>query len=54
MKKSELYHLAQIAVVSTPAIAPETKIEVMRVLLDDESLALFVEKEREKENAETV
>ena len=30
MKKSELYHLAQIAVVNSPCIAPETKIYILR------------------------
>lgn len=52
MKKSEAYHLAQIAVVATPAISVESKIEVLRVLLENEDLALFCEK-REAEN-ETV
>ena len=47
MKKSEIYHLAQIAVINSPSIAPESKIEVMRTLLEDEGLALFVEKQRE-------
>jgi hypothetical protein len=48
MKKSELYHLAQIAVIATPTISVESKIEVMRVLLDQESLALFCEKQEEE------
>ena len=47
MKKSELYHLAQIAVINSPIINPENKIEVMRVLMDAESLELFVEKQKE-------
>ncbi len=58
MKKSEIYHLAQIAVINSPSISPENKIEVMRVLLDEEHLALFVEereaKEKENGDAETV
>ena len=29
MKKSEVYHLAQIAVVATTAISVESKIEVL-------------------------
>ena len=48
MKKSELYHLAQIAVIATPTISVESKIEVMRVLFDQESLALFCEEQEEK------
>lgn len=54
MKKSEAYHLAQIAVVATPAISVESKIEVLRVLFENEDLALFCEKKEEKKNAETV
>jgi hypothetical protein len=50
MKKSELYHLAQIAVIATPTISVESKIEVLRVLLDQENLELFCEKQ-EEENA---
>jgi hypothetical protein len=47
MKKSEIYHLAQIAVVNSPCIAPENKLEIIRVLFADESLAKYGE-EREK------
>ena len=54
MKKSELYHLAQIAVVVSPAITPETKIEILRELLDREELEIFCEEQEEKKNAETV
>ena len=58
MKKSELYHLAQIAVVLSPCLAPENKLEVLRTLFDDEDLAKFVEereaKEKENGDAETV
>lgn len=58
MKKSEIYHLAQIAVINSPSITPEGKIEVMRTLLEDESLALYIEEQKAKEgdsgNVETV
>ena len=58
MKKSELYHLAQIAVIVSPCIAPETKLEVLNVLLHDESMEKFCEeREAKKEgngNAETL
>lgn len=50
MKKSELYHLAQIAVIATATISVESKIEVLRELFEKEELALFVE-EQEAENA---
>ena len=48
MKKSEIYHLAQIAVVTSPSIAPENKLEILRVLIADENLALFCEKQEAK------
>ena len=58
MKKSEIYHLAQITVVNAPCIAPERKLEVLRVLMENEEVAKFVEereaKEGENGNAETV
>lgn len=52
MKKSELYHLAQIAVVQSPSISPENKLEILRVLTLQEHFEKFCE-EREEEN-ETV
>lgn len=52
MKKSEMYHLAQIAVVLTPSIAPESKVEILKMLMEDESLAQFVEKKEEIPNGQ--
>lgn len=53
MNKSEAYHLAQIAVVNSPSISPEKKLEVLKVLFDDENLAIYCEeKEMEKALAE--
>ena len=58
MKKSEIYHLAQIAVMLTQCIAPENKLEVLKTLMHDEDVEKFVEeREAKKEgngNAETV
>lgn len=54
MKKSVAYHLAQIAAVNSPHISPENKLEVLRVLMAAEDLAIFCEEQEEKENAETV
>lgn len=54
MKKSEAYKLAQIAVVSTPTIAPERKLEILRILIADENLAKFSEKQEETKNVETL
>lgn len=50
MKKSELYHLAEVAVITTNTISVESKIEVLRVLFESEDVALFCEK-KEEENA---
>jgi hypothetical protein len=50
MKKSEAYNLAQTAVLLSPCIAPERKLEVLRVLMSDEDVALFTEK-REAQKA---
>ena len=47
MKKSELYHLAQIAVVTSSCITPENKLKVLRVLMEGEDLELFREKKDE-------
>lgn len=43
MKKSEIYHLAQIAVLASPSIAPENKLKVLCELMNAESLAKFSE-----------
>lgn len=51
MKKSEAYNLAQIAVVTSPLITPESKLEVLRVLMDDEDAAKYWE-EREAKRQE--
>lgn len=52
MKKSELYHLAQIAVITSPCIAPETKLEVLKELMDKEDLEIFCEDREAKKAAE--
>ena len=43
MKRSEAYHLAQIAVVQCPTISPENKLEVLKVLTCQEHFELFCE-----------
>lgn len=54
MKKSELYYMAQIAVINAACIAPERKLQILRVLMENEDVAIFCEKQEEKKNAETV
>lgn len=46
MKKSEIYKLAQIAVLKLQDLPEEDKLEALRVLMGDEKLARFGE-ERE-------
>ena len=48
MKQSEAFYLAQIAVITSPTIAPEKKIEILKVLLDSESFARFCEEPEEE------
>ena len=43
MKKSDLYHMAQIAVVNSPSISPEGKLEVLRALFAQEEIELYIE-----------
>ena len=45
MKKSDAYNLAQIAVMMSPNSAPENKLEILRVLMDDENVARYCEAE---------
>lgn len=58
MKRSEIYYLAQIAVVTTATITPEHKLDILDVLMNDEKLALFMERQEAEEkgcgNADTV
>ena len=47
MKKSEIYHLAQIAVVQTPIISPEKKLEILKVLSTQEYFEKFCEEKED-------
>ncbi len=49
MKKSELYYMAQIAVINAACIAPERKLLILRVLMENEDVAKFVEEREAKE-----
>ena len=53
MKKSEAYHLAQIAVVTTQTISPEAKVKVLRTLMEAEDMAVFCEKREEEQTTDT-
>ena len=50
MKKSKLYHFAQLAVLESEKIIATDKLQILRTLFDAEDLELFREKEAEKEN----
>lgn len=52
MKKSEIYNLAQHAVLKDVNLTHSDKLEIIRELQDREGTALFVEKREEKERNE--
>ena len=51
MKKSEIYNLAQLAVMTNPAIHSTQKLEILRVLMADEDLEIYREEKAKKETA---
>lgn len=53
MKKSEMYRLAQCCIVNSLSLSAEKKLEILRVLMEDEDLALYCE-EQETKQAEVV
>jgi hypothetical protein len=52
MKKSDIYRLAQGAVVLNHDLCISDKLNILRELIAQEDLALYVEKKKEKESAE--
>lgn len=61
MNKSVAYKAAQYSVLANAGLCDSDKLEVLRVLMEAEDLALFCEKQEEKkqkeketENAETL
>ncbi len=51
MKKSDIYKVAQIAVVNSTALCSVDKLEVLRVLMEREDTEQLLEKLEEKEDA---
>lgn len=49
MKKSEMYRLAQGAVINYQNIDTAMKLEILRELMDKEDVALYVERKEEEE-----
>lgn len=54
MQKSELYYMAQIAVINAACIAPERKLEILRVLITDEDVAKHWEEHEADRSLEKV
>lgn len=54
MNKSEIYRIAQYAVLNCSSIGNKDKIDILRELIAQEDLALFVEKQEEVKANETV
>ena len=52
MKKSELYYMAQIAVINAACIAPERKLQILRALMADEDSEKYFEELAEKRKHE--
>ena len=48
MKKSEVFYIAQLAVVNSLSIDKNEKLEVLRVLMEQEDIAKMVEKHNEE------
>ena len=48
MKKSEIYRVAQLAVIGYGNIAAGTKLDILRELMTKEDTALFTEKQEEE------
>lgn len=48
MKRSEIYHKAMLAVVNSPSMSGEDKLEVLDLLASEKRLAVFSEEMAEK------
>lgn len=53
MKRSEIFHLTQIAVVQCPSISPENKLHILKTLLSQEHFEKYCE-EREEAKCDTL
>lgn len=47
MKKSEQYKIAQMLVVDSKELSAEEKLEMLKTLMEDESLALYRESQED-------
>lgn len=53
MKKSELFHRAEIAVVSSSKLCDAEKLEVLSLLMEEERLAKWSEDSKEGQGDQT-
>ena len=51
MKRSEIYKVAQMAVINATFLGVDAKLEVLRELMDKEDVAMFCEKQEAKEKS---
>lgn len=51
MKRSECFKAAQIAVVESTTITGTDKLEILKELIEEEKLSLYVEEQKEKRGA---
>ena len=54
MKKSNAYYLAQVAVLRDRLLDESQKLPVLRLLMESEDVALYVEREAEKKEQEAI
>ena len=54
MKKSQAFYKAQIAVLHEEELTYEEKLEIVAVLMEEEKLAKFTEKQKENEDGKSV
>ena len=52
MKKSTIYHIAQMSVMEGSDLTTDEKLEILSVLMEDERLAKFQEEQEEQEEQE--
>ena len=52
MKKSMLYKIAQMSVLRDNILDDSSKLEVLRVLMNEEDISKLVEKNKEEKNKE--
>ena len=52
MKKSEIYKKAQLSVLKDNSLTDETRLEILKFLMNREDLEIYVEKQEEEKKKE--